>query len=325
MNFLIVGYGAIGKERADALVRLKRQGYDIENIYIFDTNTPDNLPEGIELVKDFTFKDAFPDWIFIATPHYMIGDWVQVFGQWDSKILIEKPMGRNYQEAKQIYSYLKYPEQLYVGFNYRFYIGVKKLCEDISCNKFGKIASINMILGHGGKPEDRSSWKLNPYEGSTDSLLDPGIHFLDLLNFMFPNRVTPVYGKAWKGFWETGIKEEIHMIFDIGGIIVNLQSSLIRWRNTFHIEVNGTSGYGVVNGRGKSYGNQTYTTGKRWGWLEGGNQADTEKLEVIDSCQDSFVLETRELLECGENRTNCSALEALDVMRLYDNCIRIIQ
>lgn len=325
MNFLIVGYGAIGRERVKALLKLKEKEYKIDKIYVYDINPLNDLPEGVEKADDSTFKYFYPDWVFIATPHHAIKDWVQVFGNWDSKILIEKPMGRNYEEAKEIYSYLKNPEQLFVGFNYRFYGGVSRLCSDVLNNKFGNIISVDMVLGHGGKPEDRNSWKLNPFDGSPDSLLDPAIHFLDLLNYMFPNKVVPKYGKEWKGFWNTGIQEEIHVIFDVDGTIVNLQTSLVRWKNIFHIAVNGTDGYGVVNGRGKTYGLQTYTTGERWGWLEKGNQKDSEKLRNIDTCVDSFVLETESLLNTDENKTNCSALEALDVMKLYDDCIRIIR
>lgn len=325
MNFLIVGYGAIGKERVKALLKLKKQGYQIDKIYIHDINLPEDLPEGVLEVKDITFKNSYPDWIFICTPHYMVVDWIQVFGKWDSKILIEKPMGRNFQEAEQIYSYIKNPEQLYVGFNYRFYGGISRLCSDLLNNRFGKLISIDMTLGHGGKPEDRSSWKLNPFEGSPDCLLDPGIHFLDILNHTFDEKVVPVYGREWKGFWNTGIQEEIHMIMTIGDTIVNFQSSLVRWRNTFRISVNGTSGYGIVNGRGKTYGSQTYWTGKRWGWLDGKKQSDSEKLEIVDTCEDSFLLETSSLVEMNENSTNCSALEALSAMKLYDECLRVIK
>lgn len=325
MNFLIIGYGAIGKERINALLRLKRQEYQVNKIYVYDINEPKDLPEGIEKVDNFTFKDTYPDWIFIATPHYMVADWIKIFGTWDSKILIEKPMGRNYEEAKEIYSYLKNPEQLFVGFNYRFYDGVSRLCSDILNNKFGKIISVDMVLGHGGKPEDRTSWKLNPFDGSPDCLLDPAIHFLDILNYVFPKKIKPLYGKAWKGFWDTGIQEEIHVMMSAGDTIINLQSSLVRWKNTFHIEVNGTSGYGIVNGRGKTYGVQTYITGERWGWMNGKNQVDTEKTKSLDTCLDSFVMETASLLESSKDTTNCSALEALDTMKLYDDCIRVIK
>lgn len=72
--------------------------------------------------------------------------------------------------------------------------------------------------------------------------------------------------------------------------IFNTQISLNRWRSTFKIEVNGTEGYGVVEGRGKSYGPQSYRTGTRWGWQSGKSQAQSEILMVDkDPCEDSFL------------------------------------
>ena len=245
MNFLIIGAGLIGQERIKALLKL---GY--KDIYIHDTDVPKDLDKNVKVANKYTFKSKAPDWVFIATPHSCIEPWVRIVAEWGSKILIEKPFGRNYQEAKEIYSHLKYPEQLFVGFNYRFYPGINKLCEDIIFNKFGKIISINMVLGHGGKPEDANSWKLNTFDGSSDCLLDPAIHFLDIINMMFPYAAKPLFGKYWQGFWNTGVKEEIHIFYDVNDFIINLQTSLVRWKSTFRIEVNGVKGYGIVTGTG---------------------------------------------------------------------------
>jgi len=325
MNFLVIGYGLIGAIRVRALLELKKETNLINNIYVYDINKPENLEDGVMFADENSFKDKAPDWVFICTPHHIIKDWVRVAASWGSKILVEKPLGRNYQEAKEIYSYLQYPDQLFVGFNYRFYGGIKILCEKILANDFGRIVSINMVLGHGGKPEDIDSWKLNPYDGSPDCLLDPAIHFLDLLNYMFPRRAIPLYGKAWKGFWNTGILEEIHLLLDINGFPVNLQTSLVKWRSTFRIEVNGTNGYAIVDGKGRSYGTQTYTDGHRWGWaINKYGQRDSEREIAIDDCEDSFYLETKCLLEDGAIN-NCSAIDALDVMKLYDECIKVIK
>lgn len=316
MDFLIIGNGIIGKKRIEALKKLKAG-----NIYLYDIILPQRIEEGIQIADENTFRDKSPDWVFIATPHYAAKDWVNVASQWGSHILLEKPMGRSYREAFDIYHSLKYPEQLYLGFNYRFYDGVVKLMRDIASERFGKIISVDMCLGHGGKPEDRTSWKLNPFEGSPDSLLDPGIHFLDLLNCMLPNEIVPLYGKSWRGFWKTGISEEINLMLDGGGFPITLNTSVVKWKNTFRIQVNGTNASGVVDGRGGFYGKQIYVVTDRWGWMK--EKSSPAKIEVESDCENSFYDETQSLLM--DRAYNCTAKQALDTMKLYDNCLKVIK
>ena len=332
MRFLIIGNGAIGKKRIEALIKL---GYS--NIFVYDNIVSEDIfeytvvfPESLDFnkvqmisIEDDIFKDSPPDWVFIATSHGAAMEWAKVALQWGSKVLVEKPLGRNYQETQDISSYIKYPNQLFVGFNYRFHKGVQNLCKDIEENKFGSIISMNMVIGHGGSPEDKYFWKLNNFDGSADSLLDPGIHFLDILNLLFPNKVKPLGGKCWSGFWNTGVKEEVHMLYTAGDSIINLSTSIAKWRNTFRIEVNGIEGYGCLNGRGGNYGVQTYTRGKRWGWSEGESQRESERLVSESDCSDSFLVETESLLK--GSKLNCTATEALATMKLYDESIRILQ
>jgi predicted dehydrogenase len=70
-----------------------------------------------------------------------------------------------------------------------------------------------MTIGHGGSPNDLTTWKLNAYRAGSGSLLDPGVHMLDLLTQLF-TRLTPLCGVAWNGFWKTGIDEELHLIIN---------------------------------------------------------------------------------------------------------------
>ena len=55
----------------------------------------------------------------------------------------------------------------------------------------GEPENPGLMWAYSGKPKDKTSWKLNTFDGSSDCLLDPGIHFLDIMNYMFPNIVVP--------------------------------------------------------------------------------------------------------------------------------------
>jgi len=88
------------------------------------------------------------------------------------------------------------------------------------------------------------------------------------------------------------------------------------------MRVNGTDGYGIVNGRNRSYGNQQYTFGKRWGWREAESQAASEVVELEDDGLDVFKRETEALLFGGNSGSDwpqiATAKDALQVMKLLD-------
>ena len=75
-------------------------------------------------------------------------------------LLIEKPLGLNYNQAKKIISYKRKNQNIFVGLNYRFFSGVTKLLSHIKQKKFGQINSIQINFGHGHKPNILNSWKL---------------------------------------------------------------------------------------------------------------------------------------------------------------------
>jgi len=326
MNVAVIGFGLIGKERVKALIELKEMNrIPIDKIFVYDKySDPVWVHPNVFFTENPNLLHNVSHYIF-SVPHNEVKDTVYWLGDWEKTetCLIEKPLGRNLKEAVEINDMFK-NSNLFVGFNYRFFSGVESLMKDMDRGIFGDIVSVNMTLAHGGSPEDGKTWKLDPIKGAPSSLLDPGIHFLDLLNMMFSN-VKPVSGTCWKGFWNTGVQEEVHLLLKADKTIINLQTSLVRWRSSFKIEVNGTERYGVVEGRGRSYGNQTYKIGKRWGWLdENKPQKDTEFLIVTSDCSASFLKEMYDLF-VGHTFYNCTGEEAVKDMKLYEECLKVIK
>jgi predicted dehydrogenase len=187
---------------------------------------------------------------------------------------------------------------------------------------FGNIISVNMVLGHGGNPRDKTSWKLDPEKTGGGVLIDPGIHLLDLCNYMFAGKIQVGNVLTWRGFWNTGIEEEAHVLMQSEQSIINLQLSVTRWRSTFRIEINGDEGYCVVEGRGRSYGRQQYRRGKRWAWMSGKPQKETEELVVETDGDDVFQKEISALF-FGDSKGSirpCNGKEALASMTLLETC-----
>jgi len=335
MKVLVVGAGLIGEERIKALVKIgSNTGNSVEISNILD---PDSKRLS-QIVKKYSIKSSLtdlnlafedrPEWVFISTPHYCVKEIILKAFQMGCNVLVEKPLGRNLDEANEIVSAKPHGIKLMVGFNYRFYSGISRVISDANAGIFGEIISVNMILGHGNSPGMEKSWKLDPVKCGGGCLIDPGIHLLDLVGLLSTGQIEEVKGSKWAGFWNTGIEEEAHLIMtNSNKTIFNIQTSLNRWRSQFYLEINGTNGYGRVEGRGKSYGTQSYSTGKRWGWQSGVPQPESEILEISnDSAEDSFFKETVKLLgieskfpdiEIGKLNP-CTHEEALETMKLLD-------
>jgi len=329
IKIAIIGFGLIGKERLSAIKTLKSAGRDIEITGIYDPyinhEVTDNYP-GIVFFTDLSaLYSTNPDWVIISVPHDTAIPIVQECLLKNFNVLIEKPLGRNSEEARQIKKCEKRDNQLWVGFNYRFYEGVKRALKDIEQGTFGQLVSLNMELGHGNSPQ-MNSWKLSPSKVGGGCLIDPGIHFIDLCRIISKDRLKIKTGMTWNGFWNTGIEEECHIIFDGGGFIINLNLSIVRWKSTFKIEINGHDGYGIIHGRNRSYGIQKYKTGKRWEWTKTTSQEESEKFIVETDGKDTFVKELDALLfpDILNDIRPCSGTEAVKNMEILDECRKIL-
>ena len=295
MKILIVGAGLIGKERIRALKKISSSHSIQFDITVVDKSEKllDEIKDEFKLQVNNNLSDELvknPDWIFISTPHSVAPDLVIESFDYCKNILVEKPLGRNLEECDRIIEAKPDDVNLRIGLNYRFYLGINLLLNHVRDNFFGDLISVNMVLGHGNSPGMENSWKLDPIACGGGCLIDPGVHLLDIALLMSNSELKVKGGNFWKGFWNTGIEEEAHVILeDNNNVIFNIQTSLNRWRSNFMLEVNGTEGYGIVSGRGRSYGNQVYKTGKRWGWQSGNSQVESETHHLENyTAEDSF-------------------------------------
>lgn len=335
MKVVVVGTGLIGSERIVALQKIaKATDHQISLAAFVETNAQrlKQISEKHEIqgIADIGAALAMqPDWVFVCTPHAVAPELTSLSLRAGANVLVEKPLGRSLSECESILAEKPDNLRLAVGFNYRFYRGIEALIHDARIGKFGKLISVNMILAHGNAPGMEKSWKLDPYQCGGGCLIDPGVHLLDIAYRLSEDELSVTGAKYWSGFWNTGIEEEAHLLLENrANTIFNIQVSLNRWRSNFRLEVNGTDGYGVVEGRGRSYGPQSYKSGKRWAWQVGGTQAESEFFHLPSyPAEDSFVRETavlfgpeiaRKVLGESPSQKVCNEIEAASVMRLLD-------
>ena len=328
MKVSVIGLGLIGQERLRAIDELRVKHPELLLDKIYDANPGARASAaktrglGVAAASIQEVLAGRPDWVIVAVPHDAILDVSVPLLKSGTNVLVEKPPGRSVDECERLIRATTNDSQLYVGFNYRFYLGVSALLRDVSAGFFGRLISVNMTLGHGNSPGMEKSWKLNPVACGGGCLIDPGIHLLDLVNLISRDDVGCVSAVGWRGFWQTGIEEEAHLLLrDQAGCIYNVQASLNRWRSEFRIAVNGTDGYGVVEGRNRSYGAQSYRTGRRWGWQGGTSQVDSEVLQLRSDGDDSFAEELDAVMfGARERHSPCSAIEARENMQLLSEC-----
>ena len=319
--------GLIGQERLCAIKKLSNKGRKIDVGGVYDPYCKNKTE--IENKFKITFYDSLDalfnlklDWVFIAVPHDLAVNLVKQCLKRDFNVLVEKPLGRSLKEARMLLNCMIRPNQLWVGFNYRFFDGISMALNDIRKRKFGNLISVNMILGHGCYPEIKGTWKLDLKRAGGGCLIDPGVHLLDLCRIITNNKLKIKSALQWSGFWKTGIEEECHFLFESKGLLINLQISIVRWRSSFRIEINGEDGYGIISGRGRSYGKQTYTYGPRWGWKNNASQKKSEKLLIKTTGEDVFAKEIDALFFPDKKSSikPCSAYEAVENMKILEEC-----
>ncbi len=320
-TIVIYGLGLIGRQRLDACI-----GYGIKsnNIIAYDPNLntldlEDNQKyTGVRFISNLEIASGLKiDRAIVAVPHDLSGPIVENLLNRDARVLLEKPLGRNLKDAESLATHKK-ANNLSVGFNYRFMPGVLKLKEVLNNGQLGNISTLRLELGHGGDPKDLNSWKLDPIRSGGGVILDPGIHLVDLLIYLFSAsaNVLKVSGKTeWKGFWKTGIEESINLVGYVGDIPFNMTTSIVAWRTRFSLEVIGTKGYFEVDGRGRSDGPQRITQGVRWGWLSASSQKASETVSEVASFDQSLIDETQAWLQ-GSNEV-CTIIQALEGMKIY--------
>ena len=295
LRVTVVGVGLIGRQRAAAVAQ-------IPGAALAATVDPQHESPPFPGVAHYRVLEEVPgsdyDAAIIAVPHDIAGPLTAGVLAAGKPVLLEKPLGTSATDAREL-------ERLagavaipsFVGFNYRYLPAIRAVMDAVAEGQLGELRSIDMLIGHGGHPGSAEGWKLDQVRAGGGVLLDPGVHLLDLLLRIAPGAVCTAV-EATRGFWGTGIEEEVAMTFRVGNAIASLRVSHVRWINTFRIEVFGEDGYAIAEGRGGNYGPMTLRIGERWGWTkrEGVTQRATEEVADFGSTDSSLLDELRDVV-----------------------------
>jgi 1,5-anhydro-D-fructose reductase (1,5-anhydro-D-mannitol-forming) len=294
LRVAVIGLGLIGRQRAEAL-------RGIEHATLTATVDPivgrsgeaGDVPHYLSLAE---LPDDTYDAAVVAVPHHHAVTIATNVLEAHRPILVEKPLGVRGGDARRLELLAaRLPVPSFVGYNYRYLPAIGVLMQLVKAGALGALRNVDMVVGHGGHPGSAVGWKLDPARAGGGVLLDPGVHLLDLLLQLAPTADCTAI-EATRGFWPTGIEEDVVVTFRDDRLIATVRVSHIRWVNTFRVEVFGEDGYAIAEGRGGTYGPMTLRLGRRWAWTEAGaaGQRESEEVRHFGSRNDTL---RRELVE----------------------------
>ncbi|HAT50325.1 MAG: Gfo/Idh/MocA family oxidoreductase [Nitrospirae bacterium] len=245
MRVVIVGLGIQGKKR------LHFAGKDA--VATVDTHTAADFSRLEDLPSD-RYDAALlcvPDQPKMALIRHLIAE--------GKHFLVEKPL---FSESDDDLSALALEAQQkgvvgYTAYNHRFEPHLIRLKEVIENKSLGRIFRIRMFYGNGTARDVRDSlWR----DQEAGVLPDLGSHLLDLLLFLFGHLPEPLSIQAARRF-ENKAFDHILCIGQ-GDILVELEMSLLSWRNHFVAEVYGEKGSAHISSLCK-WGPSTLTLHER--------------------------------------------------------------
>ena len=291
MNTAIIGCGLIGRKRALALSPEDKLTACCDvNIEIADKFSKDF---GISYFTDYKelLNNTGCEAVVVSVINKFAKEIIIESIKRGKNVIAEKPLGRNFDEAEQIYSASQslqvsqspippIPRSpiLKVGFNHRFHPAVWKAKQMSDRGQIGKIFSIRGRYGHGGRPGMENEWRASKDLCGGGELLDQGVHMIDLIRW-FGGEISEVCGKAETKFWNMEVEDNASAILKtINDVTATFNVSWTNWKNIFSFEVFGTEGYVRIEGLGGSYGAETLEFGKR---KKEGGRPDIETFEFL--------------------------------------------
>jgi predicted dehydrogenase len=280
LRVAVIGLGLIGRQRAEALCEL--EGAELAATVDPAVSTTDAIADTAHHTTLAELPPEAYDAAILAVPHDSAHQIAADILRMGKPVLIEKPLGVRAAQALELEALaadLALPS--FVGYNYRYLPAVGELLRRACSGELGELRSLDMYVGHGGHPNSAVGWKLDPARAGGGVLLDPGVHLLDLLLWLSPAAECTAI-EATRGFWPTGIEEDVIAVFRAERLIATLRVSHIRWVNTFRVEAFGDRGYAIAEGRGGNYGPMTLRLGRRWAWAEPGGMSQRESEDLRD-------------------------------------------
>lgn len=245
MRFGLVGLGGIGQVRKAAI----EQSPECSLTAAFDVNKE----MGKELAGDVQvfasaeelFASDACDAVVISTPTNFHAELSIAALESGKHVLVEKPMASSLEECKRMLAVSRQTGKvLTIGFNHRYFSAIKEMRDAIRSEAIGKLSYIRAYAGHTGLSEFKSPWMYDKDIMGGGTLMDNGIHVLDLAQHLMGG-VKSVAGVALTDIWKLDRSEDngFALLRGENNIVTTFHSSWTEWKGyRFYLEAYGDKG-----------------------------------------------------------------------------------
>jgi predicted dehydrogenase len=251
----IVGCGAIGRRRADALA-----GATVTLCADIDQNRADILATAHPGARSVSrWQDVVGssdvDIVIVATTNDALASTAIAAVEAGKHVLVEKPAGRAVAEIDRLTEAAARHQRLVrVGFNHRYHPAIRAARAIVDAGTIGPLMFIRGRYGHGGRVGYEQEWRADPARSGGGELIDQGVHLIDLSRWLlgpFPE----VDGASHTYFWDMPVDDNAFLrLTTASGQVAFLHVSCTEWKNLFSFEIYGRLGKLHIEGLGGSYG-----------------------------------------------------------------------
>jgi predicted dehydrogenase len=246
MRFGLIGLGGIGEVRKHALNASTEckltAAYDLNQALLAD------LPDDVSTFSDAEqlMRSDSCDAVIISTPTHFHQDLAITALENNKHVIVEKPMASTLDGSRKMVETAKRCGKiLTVGFNHRYFAAIKDVREAIQSGALGKLRYVKGFAGHTGLSEFKAKWMYDKDIMGGGTLMDNGIHTLDLICYLMNDKVSNVSGMISTKTWQLDRSEDnafVHLRSD-SGVMGSLHSSWTEWKGyQFYIEAYGDHG-----------------------------------------------------------------------------------
>jgi predicted dehydrogenase len=251
----IVGCGAIGRRRADALA-----GATLTACADLDSSRADTLAKAHPGTRSISrwqdvVRSSDVDIVIVATTNDALASTAIAAIEAGKYVLVEKPAGRNVAEIDQIAkAAARHSRLVRVGFNHRYHPAILAARAIVDAGTIGPLMFIRGRYGHGGRVGYDREWRADPQRAGGGELIDQGVHLIDLSRW-FLGPFPDVDGSSHTYFWDMAVDDNAFLrLTTATGQVAFLHVSCTEWKNLFSFEIYGRLGKLLVEGLGGSYG-----------------------------------------------------------------------
>lgn len=244
MRFGLIGAGAIGKIRADALA--KSRVCELVAVTDLDEVRARAAAPGAQFHSDANDLIAAEDVdaVIISTPPPLHEPLAVAAASAGKHALVEKPMAATPEACERMIRAAREAGTLLtVGYNHRYFAALKLVRDVVTSGEIGALSHVRAYTGHSGLAEFKAPWMYDKAVMGGGALMDNGTHIIDLVRYIMGDP-TEVFGFATNKVWKLGVEDEgIALLKTASGITASIEASWNEWRGyRFHIEAYGDRG-----------------------------------------------------------------------------------